>query len=203
MLTNKMFSYLTDAAEYFNKHIFDSSLPEAMITLSRRNGAFGYFYPQAFNQNGIMIDEIALTPSSLQRKTLESLSTLLHEQCHQWQQHYGKPGKNGFHNKQWANKMVKVGLNPYSIVDGNKQTGYKCSHTINEQGLFKEVAEKFISFRGELPLSGSLVTLKQTIKVNQRPKLICPSCKSTLSIPKKLNIQVTCLECSEVMETED
>ena len=30
--------------------------------------------------------------------------------CHQWQQHFGKPSRNGYHNKQWADKMESVGL---------------------------------------------------------------------------------------------
>jgi len=31
---------------------------------------------------------------------------------HQWQQHHGKPGRRGYHNKQWAAKMNSVGLVP-------------------------------------------------------------------------------------------
>ena len=31
---------------------------------------------------------------------------------HHWQQCFGSPSRNGYHNMQWARKMVEVGLMP-------------------------------------------------------------------------------------------
>jgi hypothetical protein len=42
------------------------------------------------------------------------LSTLVHEMVHVWQETYGNPSRRGYHNRQWAEKMREVGLQPSS-----------------------------------------------------------------------------------------
>jgi len=200
-ITKDLSTYLNDAHAYFAEHLFNDSLYDAMVTISRRKGAFGYFFPSAFMKDGIQIDEIALTPSSLGRSSLESLSTLAHEQVHQWIHHYDKPAVNGYHTMRWANKMLSIGLKPYCITDVTKMTGYKCSHDIVNGGLFEEVANKFISLRGDIPLENqSNNTGKRIVTVKKRPIVSCPTCKSKMSLPKDLNITVICNNCGIEME---
>lgn len=201
MLTTQTAAYLNDAYAYLNKHLFNGELPTPLITLSRKKGALGYYFYQAFQQDGNKIDEVALTPSSLSRSTLESLSTLAHEQCHAWQFHFGKPGENAYHNKQWANKMLAIGLQPFSVTDSTKMTGYKCSHTINDNGLFLPVAKKFIELRGELPVQTTGNAKVKMVKVNHRPKLVCPICKNSFTIPGTVNVTIQCNDCQVEMET--
>lgn len=200
-ITKDLSTYLNDAHAYFAEHLFNDSLYDAMVTISRRKGAFGYFFPSAFNKNGIMIDEIALTPSCLGRTSLESLSTLVHEQVHQWIHHHDKPSVNGYHTMRWAKKMLEVGLKPYCITDINKMTGYKCSHNIVSGAAFEEIAQKFINIRGEIPLASStFVPSTRIIIVKKRPSVTCPSCKKRMSLPKDLNITVICNNCGIEME---
>ena len=200
-ITKDLSTYLNDAHAYFDEHLFGNSLKDAMVTVSRRKGAFGYFFPSAFNKNGIMIDEIALTPSCLGRTSIESLSTLVHEEVHQWIHHHDKPAVNGYHTMQWAKKMLEVGLKPYCITDINKMTGYKCSHDIISGGKFEEVVQKFINFRGEIPLATSnFAPSTRIIIVKKRPSVTCPSCKKRMALPKGLNITITCNDCGIEME---
>jgi hypothetical protein len=50
------------------------------------------------------------------------LSTLVHEQAHLWQHHFGKPGRGRYHNREWAAKMVEIGLIPSATGEpGGKQ----------------------------------------------------------------------------------
>lgn len=199
MLTTQTASYLNDAYAYFNTHLFANVLPTPLITISRKKRALGYFSFQAFNKNGVLTDEIALTPLSLSRSSMESLSTLVHEQCHAWQYHYGKPGKNGYHNRQWANKMLEVGLWPFCITNKTLMTGYKCSHTIADEGLFKKVAEKFLYYRGEIQVTTQYSVSSSTRPVKQRPLLICPNCKKSFTVPFNSNVTVVCNDCDEEM----
>lgn len=194
-----MNQYLTDAFKYFNRHLFKDKLPDCMITVSRRKGAFGYFLPDAYkDENGTTVHELAITPSSLSRSSVESLSTLLHEMVHLWQQEFDKPSPNGYHNKRWANKMIEVGLVPFCISNPMKSYGPKCSHTISEGGVFKPLAEKFVSHHGEIPLQTPKLFFAQTQTVKHRPKVSC-ACGKSLSLPHNIDVTVTCNECGSEM----
>jgi len=53
----------------------------------------------------------------------EILQTLVHEMCHLWQCHFGKPSRGGYHNKEWANQMIAIGLMPSDTSrEGGKNT---------------------------------------------------------------------------------
>ena len=71
------------------------------------------------------------------RLVAETLSTLVHEMVHLWQHHHGKPGRGGYHNKEWAGKMKQVGLYPSDTqAEGGKETGDRMSHYILPSGPF-------------------------------------------------------------------
>jgi hypothetical protein len=143
--TEATYTSLDTAYKYFNQHLFDNQLPACLITMQRRNGSYGYFsgkrFANALNLED-MTDEIALNPAYFaQRTPVEVLSTLVHEMCHLWQHHFGKPSRNSYHNKEWAAKMVHVGLLPTATGEpGGKQTGHKVAHVIAEDGCFAHLA---------------------------------------------------------------
>lgn len=124
------------AFEFFNQVLFGGALQRPVITLSSRKKAMGYFRSGFFrDERGQGADEIGLNPeyySTLQ----DYLSTLVHEQAHQWQFQFGKPGKNGYHNKAWVEKMTELGLPPFNTKDPAKQTGTTVSHRVEPEGRF-------------------------------------------------------------------
>lgn len=124
-----------------NTMFWSGRLPQVVITLQRHKGAYGYFHAAKFNSrfDDAIRDEIALNPDSFAgRRDDEILSTLLHEMVHVWQHHYGKPSRNGYHNREWANEMVRVGLMPSDTGTwGGKQTGQALSHYILGDSVFK------------------------------------------------------------------
>ncbi len=78
-------------------------------------GYFSYRRFVAADGSGRMIDEIALNPEYFPVYPLiEVMQTLVHEQCHMWQYHYGNPSRKTYHNAQWAAKMESIGLMPSS-----------------------------------------------------------------------------------------
>ncbi len=148
------------------------------------------------------VHEIALTPASLSRTTLESLSTLLHEMVHCWQQCYGKPDKNGYHNKQWANKMKDVGLTPFSILDSKRETGFKCSHEIFPNSVFTDLAEVFVKQFGDIQLQTNyFVPTNNKVTVKKRPVVKC-QCGS-FTVPFGVNLKITCITCGDEVEISD
>jgi hypothetical protein len=56
---------------------------------------------------------------------------------HVWQAVFGKPSKGGYHNRQWAEQMKAIGLQPSATgVPGGKETGPQVSHYILADGRF-------------------------------------------------------------------
>lgn len=131
--TRETYDRFQQAYEHFNKALFDNALPNALITLQRRKGSFGYFGGDKFsNADGKNADEIALNPLAFaERPVIDILATLVHEMVHLWQHHFGAPGRGRYHNREWAEKMKAVGLLPTDTgAEGGKETGESVSHVI-------------------------------------------------------------------------
>jgi ribosomal protein L37E len=74
------------------------------------------------------------------------LSTLTHEMAHLWQAHCGTPSRGGYHNREWAQKMVELGLIPSDTGrPGGRQTGQRMTHFIEPGGAFDKAADELIA----------------------------------------------------------
>lgn len=147
--TREVYEPLQHAYKYFNNELFDSSLPDCVLTVQRKSfRVFGYFSPGRFVAASAhqKCDEIALNPMRfLDRPTIAVFGTLVHEMCHLWQHHHGTQSRNGYHNREWGNKMKEVGLYPsHSGQPGGKETGDQMTHYIIEGGPFERLAKDLI-----------------------------------------------------------
>jgi hypothetical protein len=189
--TNETYEALQLAYDVFNKSLFGDTLPDALITLQRRKGSYGFFAGARFqHEDGRKADEIALNPSAFpDRSQRDVLATLAHEMVHLWQHHHGTPGRGRYHNREWAAKMVEIGLQPTD--DGTpegKPTGEAVSHVIIEGGRFDVYARAYLS-KGyainwrEAPLkppgssdTGGDVRKDEPEKSGKRLRYSCPEC---------------------------
>jgi hypothetical protein len=143
--------------QFLNKRLFDNQLGECVITSNCDGVRKAVFVKNSFKEQdcrGIR-DEIALNPNLFANCTdIEILSTLAHEMVHKWQHDYGKPGKDAYHNKEWAKAMKRIGLEPFNIINPDRETGPACAHRIMEDGLFaqayQELAAKGIQLNRQL-----------------------------------------------------
>lgn len=146
--TKETYTELDIAYDFFNKHLFENRLPPCLITLQREKRTYGYFSKKRFvNKKGEHIDELAMNPSYFGIRSIpETLSTFVHELTHVEQEYYGKPSRNGYHNKEWGRLMERVGLCPSNTgqKDG-KQTGQQMSHYIIKGGAFDMACKKLMS----------------------------------------------------------
>lgn len=178
-----------------NNLLFDGTLPNCIITLNRKKGANGYFWSGIFesrNENESKIcDEIALNPDTFKGRTdIDVLSTLAHEMVHCWQQHFGKPSKNGYHNKEWAKKMLEIGLTPVSRDNPGKMTGTKVTHEIDTDGKFAQIANN-IDFKLDWQ---SVPPIKST-KKHQSAKTTY-RCLCSTPIYSKPGLNIACNTCN-------
>jgi hypothetical protein len=104
------------------------------------------------------------------------LSTLVHEMVHVWQETYGEPSRRGYHNRQWAEKMQAVGLQPSSTGEpGGMETGQAMSHYILQEGKY---AGAFAKLAGSgLQLHWQSVQSGRGAKVSSKRKFTCPECQ--------------------------
>lgn len=199
-ITIRTYAQLSAAYDYFNREIFGGKLPHALITLAYHRGARGYFRSEPFTdraEGDRHADEVALNPFTFVGRTdKEILSTLVHEQAHLWQHHYGTPPKRPVHNKEWATKMEEIGLMPSSTGEpGGKRTGRRVSHFIIEGGLFDvayEGCEVAIDWAGLLPTRDR--------KKRSKAKYECPGCES--KVRGKAGLHLRCEDCDQPMECD-
>lgn len=146
--TEQLYSAIGDAYDYFNEELFQGSLPKVIFTVQRKKGVMGYFSPDRWgSKEGKSCHEIALNPAYLaQSRAVEIFQTLVHEMVHCWQFCEGKAARAGYHNKDWAYKMIDVGLMPSSTGDpGGAITGQHMSDYILEGGAFYLACAKLVN----------------------------------------------------------
>jgi len=137
--TKQNYDELSQAYDFFNQRLFGGALPGCLFTLQRHPRSMGYFGHARFvNRDDTKSDEIALNPEYFATRPVEDvLSTLVHEQVHQWQRHFGTPPRRSYHDQEFATKMEYIGLMPSATgTPGGKKTGEKMSHYIMADGPF-------------------------------------------------------------------
>ena len=197
--TTELYAELQEIFDFFNQKLFTGELPNCLISLQRSKGAAGYFaYSSWENEKGKKIDEIALNPSGFKGKDLKTiLSTFVHEMCHLWQSYFGKPGKNGYHNQEWSDKMQAVGLMPSHTGErGGKQTGYKMSHFVLDNGLYKKSYEELEKLGGKMSWIESVGEQKKSYI--KKMKYVCPKCN--IKLWGKPNLNIICGNCDTTLQ---
>lgn len=146
--TGQLYPELQQAYAYFNARLFDARLPPVLITLQRRHHTEGYWSPNRFaNRNGGYAGELAMNPCYFAIRSLEAvLATLVHAQVHVWQTYFGAPGRRGYHNREWADKMISLGLQPSATGrPGGGQTGENVGHYVVAGGPFERAASQLVA----------------------------------------------------------
>ena len=144
--TEEQFTALNGAYKYFNRVLLKNTLPGCILNFSRKRNTHGFLAPERWRRVGekeFTVHEISLTPTTLYREPIKILSTLVHEMVHLWQWEFGQPSRNGYHNREWARKMIEVGLIPSDTgkPDG-KQTGQSMTHYIETDGRYEKAFQK-------------------------------------------------------------
>jgi transcription elongation factor Elf1 len=225
--TQQNYSAWQFAYDYFGRGLFSGGLPGCLITMQRRRAMYGFFFGARFKSyDGKMRpDEIALNPSYLSHsEPRDGLATLVHEMVHQWQHHYGKPSRGGYHNMQWARKMIDVGLVPSDTgQQGGKLVGQRVNHFIRENGPFDRLCDQLLKdgfvipyvevnfaeeneaalIAEELETRNSAQLRKQRAeelrkkKAASKSRYTCPGCDLPKHVWGKPGLHVICGECGE------
>lgn len=137
--TEASYSPFQEAYDFFNTRLFDDELPVCLITFQRQRNVMGYVsLDRWIDDEQNYTHELAINPEYFANYPLiEICQTLCHEMVHIWQAQFGKPGRRGYHNLEWANKMIAVGLMPTSTGQpGGELVGERVSDYILHDGEF-------------------------------------------------------------------
>jgi len=146
--TDELYQSLLEAYSHFNRELFDQTLPDVIFTVQRQKGVLGYFAPDRWSSmEGRHCHEIAINPAHLgQSRVIDILQTLVHEMVHCWQYCFGSPGRGSYHNKEWAYKMIKIGLQPTSTgLPGGNIVGPQMSDYPIDGGRFLAACESLLT----------------------------------------------------------
>lgn len=194
-LTGELYGAMVNAYEAFLPLFSGEQMPDPVFTATRKKGANGYFWHGVWSGE---VSEVCLCADSLAREPRDVLGTLLREMVHHWQQHNGKPGKKGYHNEEWADKMQFVGLTPRSIDNPGKMTGRKVTHTIDDGGPAEDVIERLVATGWSVPVHGLPRPPAAPRKDKSKTPYRCPTCEA--KVWGKPDLSILCRDCDELFE---
>lgn len=147
--TQQLYDSMEIAYRYFNQQLFNNKLPKVIFTTQRSGlGILGHFASDRWKSiDGTGAHEISINPTYIARSCqMDVISTLVHEMAHCWQQCFGKPGRGGYHNKEWAYKMADIGLMPSNTSEpGGDIVGEQMSHYIIRNGPFFNAYQNLVT----------------------------------------------------------
>jgi hypothetical protein len=167
--STQLYTFFMSAYDHFNKELFESQLPDVILTLQRQAQTMGYFSSDRWsNDKGVELHEIAINPQYFAKyPIIEIFQTMVHEMVHLWQHEFGKPSRRSYHNRQWADKMIEVGLMPSSTgKPGGSQVGQLMADYPIKNGVFTKCCKSLVSsgvllpyYDKQVPFSLSLVNV--------------------------------------------
>lgn len=139
-VTRQQFNTLEDLFTFYNEKLFEGSLPYCLVNLSRHRLTAGFFIEKNWQSvTGETKHEISINPDTMGAGDMFWHSTLVHEMVHMWQCEFGKPSRYNYHNKEWALKMMEIGLMPTSTgKPGGKPIGQNMDHYVMEGRKFQQ-----------------------------------------------------------------
>lgn len=138
--TEESYRPFEEAYSFFNQRLFGGELPDCLITFQRQKRIMGYVSLERWvNNKQEYKHELAINPEYFANYPLiEICQTLCHEMVHVWQAMFGTPGRRGYHNLEWANKMIAIGLMPSTTGEpGGEIIGEHVADYILFDGSFK------------------------------------------------------------------
>ncbi|WP_219096281.1 hypothetical protein [Pseudomonas sp. UMAB-40] len=148
--TRETYSELQQAYDFLNTELFESRLPETMITLQRQHDTYGYFSANQFVNmgSGENTHEIALNPIYFVVRSIpETLSVLAREMVtlDLLLNSGSKPPRRRYRNKEWADMCESIGLMPTDTgKPGGRRTGDSVETYIIEGGLFDLATQRLL-----------------------------------------------------------
>lgn len=196
--THSAYRHLADAYAHFNRELFANQLAPCLLTMQRRQGTYGYFAADRFVNPlsaAEAVDEIALNPAQFcGRRPAAILANLAQEMVHAWQHHFGKPGRLGYCNRQWARQMRQIGLIATDTGQpGSKETGQRMTCYVEQGGAFEHACQAFLADHEVVFYHDRQQEGEAALKTSRKTCYLCPTCE--VRAWAKPGISLRCEDC--------
>lgn len=203
--TEAQFTAYQSMFDYYNQQLFGGLLPQVILNFSRKAKAGGFFAPSRWEGQGKeALHEISLNPDHLSEEPLWTVSVLVHEMAHLQRQITGKPPRGGYHDKEWGQMMLAVGLTPVSLDKPGTMVGQRVTHEIDKPGAFwtawTSMPNEYLLPFTHIPVQAG-EKKKASKKAASKTKYSCPVCET--NIWGKPGLNITCSDCEEKFEEEE
>lgn len=144
-VTQEFYELIVKAYKHFNDELFDSELPDCIISIQRGNRVTGHFFPKRWVENdGTRVHEISMNPEFFASRTMvEIFVTLLREMTGLWQYEFGEQKFNrNYRNSEWVERMAQMGILTKSKSE--KGVGFSVELVVAQNGKFMHACEKLI-----------------------------------------------------------
>lgn len=174
--TETLYSEINAAYRHFNRTLFNSELPECLITLQRSKGHLAMTSMYRFvriEDSTAYTHELSINPSYFAASTPKHLlSNLVHEMVHMELALKRGPGgakTAGYHDKEWGGRMESIGLVPSDTAKpGGRKIGFRMLHYIKNDGPFDQAAQALLE-------SGWMLTWIDRLAETFDPELMADS----------------------------
>ena len=148
--TSATYPPLQHLYDHFDARLFQNRLRQrrCMLTLRNHGRAHAYYWPRRFvTADGEVTDEIALNPRGIHTRPLtDNMASFAHEMVHHEQHLFGKPSRNGYHNREWGGMMKRVGLYPSDTGEpGGRETGQQMTHYLIPGGPYNVACQELLA----------------------------------------------------------
>lgn len=175
--------------DIFNVTFFkDEPVGVPVISFEKtKTGNLGHY---VIGRNAFGVREnININRVHLDRTLWEILATLVHEMCHSWQAAYGSPSNSWFHNREFREKMLVIGI------------------SVNEKGCQLGIQEPFVSLLKQhgIEVTGDqnpegLIQITPKERPRGRSKLKKWTCGCQIVRVGKAGFKATCDICGSQFE---
>jgi len=190
------------AVRHFNRTLFDGRLPEdsIFVVLTRKPHSAGHFAPRRYaGRTGEFVrHELSLNPDQFcNRSDQQILQTLVHEMCHLEQETFGSPPSRGYHDRQFADLMKRVGLQPSNTgALGGKEVGQKMSDYPIPEGAFLKACDELAKTGFRLNLESARRPGSKAAP-NSKTRFHCGQCGANAW--GKRDLKISCTPCGVPM----
>jgi len=172
---------LQEAFDFLNQKLFAGKLPDAFIRYETKANSDGFYTSNGFSGRTAKFGKDAITLNSsrfVDRTDKQILAVLGHQMRHHWQEHFGTKPNRHYHDDEWSQGLIEIGLQPSSTGDvGGKITGQRMSQYIIKGGRFEQVCDELIATGWKLNLESAHRPGAAKVKKNDRTKFTCPNCR--------------------------
>jgi len=185
---------INEAFDFLNERFFENALSKTVITIQAdvKARAYGWFtcYDAWSSTDDIKSPEINISANYLDRPPHETITTLLHEMCHQWAYENGVQDtsrRGTYHNKRFKEIAERFGL----AVAHHSTYGWTITTMTEETRKIVEPILELLNIKRYVPQ-------KAGGKSSSTRKYACPACEMSVRATKMVNI--VCGDCDEAME---